>query len=346
VSELTGEAIAGVDPQGMLGLVLEQPAHLTDALWRVESAGIEPGDAAGGLAVCAMGGSAIGADIATGAIGARAKRPLITLRGYELAPWIGADAAVLCASYSGNTEETLAAYEAAGQVGARRIALTTGGKLAELARADGVPVIGVPSGMQPRAAVGYMTVCALEVAALTGAAPSLRAEVEAAATLQKQLIDEWGPDAPDESLAKSLARTLRSSIPVVYGGGATSAVAYRWKAQINENAKLPAFSAVLPEADHNEICAYDSPSELAAVLLDDPAGDSRIRRRMELTARVASGGAKVVQRVEGRGETALERVMSLVFLGDLVSVYLAALNGTDPTPIDVLDRFKAALAQP
>jgi glucose/mannose-6-phosphate isomerase len=167
--------------------------------------------------------------------------------------------------------------------------------------------------------------------------------VEAAAELQRALLGEWGPDAPEDSLGKSLARTLHGSIPVVYGGGSTSAVAYRWKAQINENAKVPAFSAVLPEADHNEICAYEMPGELSAVFLDDPEGHPRIRRRIELTAEVAAQGATAVERVEARGETALERVMSLVLLGDLVSVYLAALDGTDPTPIDVLDRFKAAL---
>jgi glucose/mannose-6-phosphate isomerase len=342
-ADLTREAIAAIDPQGMLGLVEEQPAHLTDALWRVESADISAEDAPGGLAVCAMGGSAIGADIAAGAIGRRGKRPLITLRGYELAPWIGSDTAVLCSSYSGNTEETLAAYQAAGEVGARRIVVSTGGKLAELARDDGVPVIGVPSGMQPRAAVAYMTVCVLEVAALTGAAPSLRCEVGAASELQRKLLGEWGADAPDDSLAKSLARTLHGTIPVIYGGGSTAAVAYRWKAQINENAKVAAFSAVLPEADHNEICAYGRQSDLSAVFLDDPEGHPRIRRRMELTADVAKQGARAVESVVGRGDTALERVMSLVLLGDLVSVYMAALDGTDPTPIDVLDRFKAAL---
>ena len=344
MSDLSREAIATVDPQGMLGLVLETPAHLTDALWRVESAGIRPGEAAGGLAVAGMGGSAIGADLAAAAIGRRATRPLRTLRGYELDPWIGADAAVLCASYSGNTEETLACYQAAGELGAWRIALTTGGKLAELARADGVPVIGVPGGMQPRAAVGYMTVCALEVAALCGAAPSLRGEVEAAARLLTALTDEWGPDAPDESLPKSLARTLQDSIPVVYGGGATAPVARRWKAQINENAKLSAFSAELPEADHNEICAFEGETPHAVIFLDDPEGHPRVRRRMELTAEIVRGGARAVERVEALGDTALERVMSLVFLGDLVSVYLATLEGVDPTPIEVLDRFKAALA--
>src|SRR5919204_2253378 len=222
---LSREAIAAVDPQGMLGDVLEQPAHLTDALWRVDSAGIESFDAPGGLAICGMGGSAIGADLAAAAIGSRARHPISTVRGYELPPWIGGDSAVLCSSYSGNTEETLSCWEAAGRAGARRIALTTGGKLAEAARAAGAPVIGVPSGMQPRAAVAYMTVCSLEVAALCGAAPSLRSEVESAAELLRSLSADWGPEASDDSLAKSLARKLRGSIPVVYGAQATAPVA-------------------------------------------------------------------------------------------------------------------------
>ena len=340
---LSRDAIAAVDPQGMLGDVLEQPAHLTDALWRVESANIRPFEAHGGLAICGMGGSAIGADLAAAAVGSRAHNPIYTLRRYDLPPWIGEETAVLCSSYSGNTEETLSCYAAAREAGARIIALTTGGKLAELARADGVPVIGVPSGMQPRAAVGYMAVCSLEVAALCGAGPSLRAEVEAAATLLRKLGDEWGPDAPEDSLAKSLARTLQGSVTVVYGAGLTVPAARRWKTQINENAKLHAFFAELPEADHNEICGWASGEPLSVVFLDDTTLHPRLRRRIELTAEIARDGAKAVEVVESRGESAFERVMSLVFLGDLMSVYLAVLGGADPTPVAVLERFKVEL---
>ncbi len=340
---LTREAIAAVDPQGMLGDVLEQPAHLTDALWRVESAAIKSFDAHGGLAICGMGGSAIGADLAAAAVGERAHNPIFTIRGYNIPPWVGEDTAMLFSSYSGNTEETLSCYEAAGKAGARRIALTTGGKLAEAARADGVPVIGVPSGMQPRAAVGYMAVCSLEVAALCGAAPSLRSEIEAAAALQRKLADEWGPDAPEDSLAKSLARTLQGSIPVTYGAGLTAPVARRWKTQINENAKLHAFFAELPEADHNEICGWESHEPLSVVFLDDSTLHPRLRRRIELTAEIARHGAKAVEVVQSVGETAFERMMSLVFLGDLMSVYLAVLGGTDPMPVGVLERFKVEL---
>jgi glucose/mannose-6-phosphate isomerase len=342
-ADLTREGIAAIDPQGMLGDVLEQPSHLTDALWRVESAAIKSFEAPGGLAICGMGGSGIGADVAAAAIGRRARHPIATIRGYELPSWVGEGSAVLCSSHSGNTEETLSCYEAAGKAGAQRIAVTTGGKLAEAARGDGVPVIGVPSGMLPRAAVGYMAVCSAEVAALCGAAPSLRSEIEAAAGLQRALAGEWGPDAPDDSLAKSLARMLQGSISVIYGAGQTAAAARRWKCQINENAKLHAFFAELPEADHNEICGWASGAPLSVVFLDDSTLHPRLRRRIELTAEIAGDGAKAVEVVEAVGESAFERVMSLVFLGDLVSVYLAALDGTDPTPIEALERFKVEL---
>ena len=342
-AELSRDAIRAIDPKDMLGDVLEQPAHLSDALWRVESADIKRFEAPGGLAICGMGGSGIGADLAIAAIGDRAKRPISTVRGYELPSWVGEETAVLLSSHSGNTEETLSCYEAAGKVGAKRISVTTGGKLAESARADGVPVIGIPSGMLPRAAVGYGAVCSLEVAAICGAAPSLRSEVDAAAALERKLTDDWGPDAPDNSLAKSLARTLHGSIPVIYGAGMTAAVARRWKSQVNENAKRHGFFAELPEADHNEICAWASGAPLSVVFLDDDALHPRLRRRIELTAEIAREGAKAVEVVQSVGHTAFERMMSLVFLGDLVSVYLAALDGTDPTPIEVLERFKVEL---
>jgi glucose/mannose-6-phosphate isomerase len=330
----------------MLGDVLDQPNQLTDALWRVESAGISRRDLPGGLLVCGMGGSAIGADLAGAAIGERATRPVRTVRSDSVDPWLGNDTLVLCSSYSGDTEETLACYGAARAAGAPIIALTTGGKLAEAARADGVPVIGVPSGLQPRAAVAYTTVGSLECAGLAGAAPPLREEVEAASGLLRSLVQEWGPDAPDDSRAKALARGLEGTVPVVYGAGLTGAAARRWKTQLNENAKSHAFFAELPEADHNEICGWgrgDGASRFSAVFLDDRDLHARLRRRIELTAELVAPGAATVERVETRGESRLERLLSLVLLGDLVSVYVAVLEGVDPTPVEPIERFKRAL---
>jgi glucose/mannose-6-phosphate isomerase len=344
VRHLTSNSIAPIDPQGMLGVVLEQPAHLTDALWRVESANAPRMDSPGGIVICGMGGSAIGADLAAAAIGDRAERPIRTVRGYDPGPGVGPGTLVLCSSYSGDTEETLSCYERAGAAGASLVALTTGGKLAELARDDGIPVIGVPGGIQPRAAVAYMMVGAIECAALAGASPSLASEIQAAAALLTELVEEWGPDSGDDSLPKRLARSLHGHTPVIYGAGLTAPVARRWKSQVNENAKLPAFFGELPEADHNEICGFPRAAGFASVFLDDPHGDPRLRRRVQLTAEAARSGSEVVEVVEARGERGVARVMSMVLLGDLVSVYLAALDGTDPTPVKPIEDFKRRLA--
>jgi glucose/mannose-6-phosphate isomerase len=343
---LSRAAIEAVDPEGMLGDVLSQPLQLGDALWRAESAGVRPRDLPGGLVVCGMGGSAIGGDLAVAALGDRATRPIATVRGYGLESWTAPDSLVLCASYSGDTEETLACFDAAGAAGTERVALTTGGRLAEAARAEDVPVIGAPAGMQPRAAVLYMTVGALECAALCGAAPGLRSEIDMAGSLLERLVAEWGPDAAEGSLAKALARDLQGAVPVVHGAGATTAVARRWRTQINENAKAAAFWSELPEADHNEICAWErgrDAAPLVGVFLVDPDQHPRVHSRIELTAaEVERAGAPVIS-VEARGHSRLERVLSLVLLGDLVSVYLAVLEGVDPTPVEPIERFKAAL---
>ena len=341
--DLSREAIAAVDPQDMLGDVLAQPGQVEDALWRSDAAGVERRYMPEGLVVCGMGGSAIGGDLARAAIGGRAGRPMRVVRGYDLVSWMGNDALVLCSSYSGNTEETLACFHAAGELGAPRVVVTTGGELATLARDAGVPVIGVPSGMQPRAAVVYMTIATLHCAAAAGVCEPLTREVQAAGTLLGRLAEEGGPEASDDSQAKSLARALAGSVPVIYGAGLTAAVASRWKTQVNENGMQPAFTAALPEANHNDICAWERAAEFtrfSSVLLDDEGLHPQLRRRIALTADVVGEEAHVVQSV---GETALERVLGLVFLGDLVSVYMAALAGVDPTPVDVLEQFKSQL---
>ncbi len=346
--ELSREAIAAVDVRGQLDDVLALSEQLRDAMWRVQSASIEPRDAPGGLVVAGMGGSAIGGALARAALGDRASRPIVVARGYALPAWTTPEATILCASYSGETEETLALYEAAGALGARRIVATTGGRLADAARGEGVPVIPFPGGFQPRVAVAYSLIAALEVAGLCGAGDRLHAEVDVAAAGLEQLVGEWGPDAEEDCLPKAVARTLHGTIVQIAGAGPTTPVAYRWKTQINENAKSPAFSSELPELDHNEIAGWEGTRELgkfAAVFLDDSDLHPRIRQRIELTrGLIASHGAPTF-RLESVGENRIERLLSLVLLGDLVSVYLAVLRGVDPSPVVVLDRLKSALAQ-
>jgi glucose/mannose-6-phosphate isomerase len=286
--------------------------------------------------------------LARAVLGDRASRPIVMARGYALPAWTTPEATVLCSSYSGNTEETLAAFEAAGALGARRIAATTGGRLAEAARADGVPVIPLPGGFQPRAAVAYSLVIALEIAGICGVGERLHAEIDVAAAHAERLGLEWGPEGPDDSLPKELARGLFGTVAQVAGAGLTAPIAYRWKTQFNENAKVPCFAGEVPELDHNEIEGWSGAKELgrfSAVFLDDSDLHPRIRQRIELTRGLIASHAAATYRVESRGETQTERVVSLLLLGDLVSVYLAVLRGVDPTPVVLLDRLKGELAR-
>ncbi len=344
---LDPETIAAVDRSDMLGDIVGLPEHLRDALWKAESASLQPWDSPGGLVVAGMGGSAVGGALARVMLGDHASRPVLASRAYGLPAWSTPDTTVLCASYSGNTEETLACYEAAGALGAKRVAVTSGGKLAELARADGVPVIPVAGGFQPRAAVAYMTVAALEVAWLCGAGPRMGSEIDVAADRLEQLVLEWGAEGAEDSEAKMLARALHDSVPVIAGAGLTSPIAYRWKTQFNENSKVPAFTHELPELCHNEVVGWtDAPAlgRFAAIFLDDSDTHPRIKERIALTRELIGEQATGTYVAQSRGDTAVERVLSLVLLGDLVSLYVAVLRGTDPTPVDVLETLKQRLA--
>jgi len=325
----------------MIEDVLAIPDHLRDALWRVESARLQPADSSG-LLVCGMGGSAIGGDLAAAVLGDRLSAPMLTKRGYELPSWVTADWTVFCSSYTGETEETNACFAAAKSLGARRVVAGTGGGLVESARAAGDPVIGLPGLLPaPRTAVAYMLVCALEVAAASGVAPRLADEVEAAAAFLE------GDRGDLRHRAAEIAATLGDRTPVVYGAGLTAAAASRWKTQINENAKAPAFCSELPEANHNEICAWDADSarSLVAVLLEDRDQHPRERFRFELTAAEIERGGSVAVRVETAGESPTERLLWTVMLGDLVSLELASARGVEPLPVEAIDRLKASLAR-
>src|SRR3954464_14407653 len=226
---LDRDTTARVDASDQLTHTRATPVPLRAPLSKVESAGFDSWDSPGGIIVAGMGGSAIGGELARSILGDHASRPLITARAYGLPSWTTNETTVVCASYSGNTEETLACYEAADVIGARRVVVTAGGKLAELARADGVPVIPVAGGYQPRAAVAYLTIAVLEVAALAGVGPRMNSDIDVAADHLEELVIEWGPEGADETEAKRLARSLAGTVPIVTGAGLTTPIATRWK---------------------------------------------------------------------------------------------------------------------
>jgi glucose/mannose-6-phosphate isomerase len=349
MSSLDGAAVAAVDSRGLIGDIIAIPDHIEDAMWRAESAALEPATA-DKLIVCGMGGSAIGADLAAAAIGKAVKKPIFSNRGYDLPGWVGEGDAVLLSSYSGSTEETLSCFEQAKESGAKLYVVSSGGPISEAAHELGIPLIGLPGIFQPRAAVAYGIVSVLEIGITLGIVDkSARSDFAAAAALLREKAVEWGVDGPEDSLPKRLAREAYAHEAIVYGADLTDAIAYRWKCQINENAKVPAWNASLPEANHNEICAWDGAKEIVdqvAWFLADPDQNDRVAKRIEINAEIASSHGARAEVISGSGDSRIERLFSLVFLGDLMSLYLAALRGVDPSPVPIIEDLKDSLGRP
>jgi glucose/mannose-6-phosphate isomerase len=335
------------DPHGFRDLLAAFPRQIAEAerLGQEIRVASPPPRA---VLVLGVGGSAIAGDLLQGVCHSRTAFPVQVLRGYTVPSWAGPDTLVVASSYSGGTEETLTAFEAARSRGARLLVVASGGALGDQARKNGLPWIRVPSGLPPRAALAYLLVPLLvALDADTGAlgGPEERAE---AVSVLTALGAELGPDVPSRlNPAKDVARWLLGRLPVIYGTDVTGPVAYRWRTQLEENAKVLALSGVLPEMNHNAIEAWSAgpPGDWAVILLRDPSEHPRVARRARLTRPITE--ARVPTReVWARGGGLLARVLSLVLVGDWASYYLAVLRGVDPWAVPTLEAFKREMARP
>jgi glucose/mannose-6-phosphate isomerase len=296
--------------------------------------------------VCGMGGSAISGDFAA----AVTPSTLIAVnKGYSLPGWAaGVKPLVIAVSYSGNTEETRSAVNEALALDLPVALVTGGGALGELAEHHNLPMVLVPGGLQPRAALGYLTGALLRVLESAGVAPDQTDALEETASVVRGLWGD-GRSGPASQLALDLADGLTGRVSLVYGSnGLTAPAAQRWKTQINENGKRPAFWSVLPELDHNEIVGWSALAALTnrtvgIVHLRDRDEHPQVNRRFALTTSLISGGVPVVGEVWSQGESALARVASLALVGDLVSVHLAEQEGVDPVPVDIIEDLKVLL---
>lgn len=302
------------------------------------------------LLVLGMGGSGIGGDLLRGLLYDRGHFPVTVVKDYAPPAWVGAGTVALVCSYSGNTEETLTAYEAVRAAGSRCVVVSSGGQLVQRATEFGTPIVRIPTGFPPRAALGLLLGPMLGLADRAGWVEGLGEGVAEAGRLLRGLASEWGPGRPAaENPAKELARALIGRLPVVYAASRlVEPVALRWKTQLNENSKVYATWNVFPELNHNETVGWALRGQpeglLQVVVLRDPDDPPRLVRRLEVTREVSLGAAAGYHEVLARGEHPLARVMSLVLFGDLVSVYLAYLNEVDPTPVAVIDELKRRLA--
>lgn len=309
-----------------------------------------PGPPPSVVVVVGMGGSAIAGDLVAAATADRRQREVVVVRDYALPGWLAGDAIVIASSYSGNTEETLAAYGEAKARGLRAVAITTGGRLGEWAEAAGDPVHRLPSGYPPRAALGVsLAACALVVARLDpGLDPEeARAELTAAATATSREGSEWAGWSGD-NVALALAAAFAERLPIIVGGSPLSvAAARRWKAQLNENGKVPAWTAELPEHNHNEIVGFegDHPAveRTAVVYLETPWDEPRVTRRIEVVEALCASRVGFQRRILERGATRYEALLRLCWLGDWVSFFVSIVTGRDPTPVASIDQLKSAL---
>jgi len=342
--------VTRLDPKGMYALTCDFPNQCRRALEIARSVDLRNEDYRPTFVMLTgLGGSAAGGDFAKALFDEHGAVPFSVNRDYHLPKWVGPETLVFCASYSGNTEETLSAYAGAKAAGAMVIAVTSGGKLAEMARADGYPVVTIPGGQPPRTALGFMMVPIIVVSERLGLIPPQDYNHVFAGL--DDCVTSWGLDAPYHyNIAKKLAETLHGKLSVIYGlGGWQAIVANRWKGQINENAKNMTFANAFPELNHNEILGWvkaygQGVARWVALILEDGSESEKMKARARVTTDLIRGVCEV-HNVEIHGETLLAKMMNLTLLGDYVSLYLAALNEVDPENIDSINVLKQELAQ-
>ena len=343
------DALRAGDPGGMLALVATLGTQLGEAFdVGRHASGLPVADGLRSIALCGMGGSGIVGDVVRAAWAARLPVPVVSVKGYTLPVFCGPDTLVLAVSYSGETEETLAAYAQAVGADCRVVAISSGGQLADLARTDGVPHVTVPGHVPaPRAALGYLIGACAGVLDAAGLIADAGSELGGAAGVLELLSAELAPDRSVEgNRAKSLAAWFQGRTPVVWGSEVLAeAAALRWKTQFNENAKRPAFHADLPELDHNEIEGWTEGegSRFALVVLRHSLEHPHIARRVQATREAIAGSGLESREVLVGGESSIEALLALVMLGDFTSTYLAILHGVDPMPVRVLTRLKQQL---
>jgi len=339
-----------IDPEDMLGRVIDLPRQLAQA--RRIAAAVELPDRyadVDAIVVLAMGGSAIGAELVAAAAGTRLRVPLAVHRDYGLPAGVTERTLVIASSHSGETVETLSGFAAARERKAPIAVVTTGGRLAADASAAGMPLLQYRLDGQPRAAIGFGVGLVHELLSRAGLITDPDPVGPAVSALD-ELFDRLGRSIDtDANPAKQLAWAMFGRIPVVYGHGAMAAVAHRWKTQLNENAKAWAAWEPMPEANHNAIEGSLNPRELGDALyvvqLRDPDEPAELTARYRVVEELLGERATNRSEVWATGTSPLARVLSAVAYGDLVSVYLAILYQTDPTPVTLLSMLKERLAR-
>lgn len=343
------EKIAAIDKSGALKVAAEQHKQLLLKIdppaggWNLK---IE--NNISNVVLTGMGGSALAGLIVRNWWDSRLKIPFIVTRNYELPAFVGPDTLVIASSYSGNTEETLSAAQDAAKKGAKLVALTSGGQLAEKAKAHNHPLLEMPPGLQPRMAVWYAVRLLAELfeqlELVSGAVTEL---TEASDFLAKQAAS-YAPEVPTNSnQAKQIAGRLQNKSVIIYAGPILATAAYKWKISFNESAKNLAWSNEFPELNHNEFIGWSGAPDnkpFAVVELKSNLDSAQIQKRFDVSNRLLVEKMPKPIEVEAQGQSHIEQLLWTIQLGDFASNYLAILNNIDPTPVDLIEKLKKELA--
>ena len=338
------------DPENMLDQLIGFPDQCAEAVKIVEGFQLDghTGREIRNIVIAGMGGSGIGGDLVKAVVADNCPIPVAVHRDYSLPAFVGQGTLFIAVSFSGNTEETLMSVETAYERGAVLIAITGGGKLAEFAAQRGIPCLTIPARGQPRSALGYLYLPVLAILERLGFVQGFdfRGDIQEAIHLLSRLVSGFQPDVEDNR-PKQLARQMCGKLPIIYAPQALGAVAIRWTAQINENAKSLAYHNLLPEMNHNEIEGWKFPPDLTqrcfVVMLRDDAAHNCTQRRMEITAELIEWHTAGIAQIYSQGESLLARLLSLIAVGDWTSLYLAVLYAQDPTPVVRIQELKRRL---
>jgi len=302
------------------------------------------------VVVAGMGGSAIGGDVARLLCKNELKVPMVVSRNYTLPGWVNKNTLVICSSYSGNTEETLAAFEHARDKGAQIVGISTGGILSEKMAEFELDLVTIPGGLQPRAALGFSLVPMLFLMKQTGLiGPETMDQLPDAASFIASIRDQYGKQS-DDNPTFSLAQRIYKTIPVIYGEtDATGTLAVRFKGQLSENAKMLAYCNELPEMNHNEIVGFknnqDILNHISVIWLKDEKDHPRTAVRQDSTREIIGDLCANHEVISAQGDSAAIRYLQLIHYGDWVSYWCAILHQTNPTPVKKIDRLKAILSE-
>lgn len=342
-------ALRQVDKSDMLGVLHGLPAQVRDASAAAAKQPLHLKGPFRSILFAAMGGSAMGADMAALRLGQQGDVPCAVVRGYDPPHWAGHGTLVVAVSYSGNTEETLSAVKQAYARGAKVLAVCSGGELASWTQANGGDVVKVPSGLQPRASLGHLTFATLGALDKLGLT-ALGKEPEAvAAHLERLRVTLEPKSAEARNPAKQLARALERRMAYIYSAGALEVAGRRFATQLNENPKVLAHAGPVPEAHHNEVSAWFADArikqEVLPVVMTGHDRGTPVGAREQATLALLREAGAAPHVIHAEGDTMLAKVFHAIYVGDYASVYLACLLGRDPTPVEAIQRLKARMAE-